>query len=81
MTTANLKSKLEKMNIDYSIVNINDYNYDINFSINNYSFSAGYFKGSDIIDDFCRNICYDNVDQEMQRRFFKSFNELLKYSR
>lgn len=81
MTITNLKSKLQKMNIDYSIVNINDYNYDINFSINNLSFSAGYSKGSEIIEDLCRNICYDNLNQEMQRRFFKNFNELLRYSK
>lgn len=81
MTTSNLISKLNKLNINYSIVDINGYNQDIAFSINGMSFKAGFVKGIEIIEDFCREICFDNNIQEVQRRFFNNFNQILKYAK
>jgi hypothetical protein len=37
--------------------------------------------GYNVIQDFCREICFDNVNQEMQRRFFDNFNKILKYTK
>jgi hypothetical protein len=53
---------------------------DIQFTINNKTFKAGYFKGETEIQDYCIEICWDNDNQEMQRRFFSNFNRLLKYA-
>jgi hypothetical protein len=80
MTTATLKNKLSKMNISFNETDYNGYNKDINFSINGMNFCAGFNSGNDEIQDFCREICFDNTNQDMQRRFFKNFNELIKYS-
>jgi hypothetical protein len=80
MTTLNLISKLNKINIAYSIIDHNGYNKDIAFSINGLNFKAGFSEGKTVIEDFCREICFDNNTQEMQRRFFGSFNQLLKYA-
>ena len=80
MTTANLISKLNKMNIESTIVNDNDYNMDVEFIINGMTFKAGFIKGQNIILDFCREICFDKSSQEMQRRFFDNFNKLVKYA-
>lgn len=80
MTTQSLQSKLSKMNISYSIIDFNGYNKEIAFSINGLNFKAGFTEGKTIIEDLCREICFDNNTQEMQRRFFGSFNQLLKYA-
>jgi hypothetical protein len=80
MTTAQLKSKLTKMNVSFTEVDYNGYNKDICFSINNMNFAAGYNTKDNEIEDFCRNICFDNDNQETQRRFFRNFNQLLKYA-
>jgi hypothetical protein len=80
MTTTNLIAKLNKMNITYSIVDINGYNQDIKFTINGMVFAAGFTTQSNIIEDFCREISFDKVNQEMQRRFFYNFNKCLKYA-
>jgi hypothetical protein len=80
MTTANLISKLTKMNVAYTVVDVNGYNMDIEFSINGLNFSAGFNTSKNIIEDFSRAICYDNVNQEMQRRFFTNFNKLISYA-
>jgi hypothetical protein len=53
---------------------------DISFSINGMNFKAGYFKYENIIQDYCREICYNQSEQEMQRRFFESFNKLITYA-
>jgi hypothetical protein len=80
MTTTNLITKLNKMNIPYTILDCNGYNMDIEFTINNYTFKAGFFKGEIEIQDFCREICFDVSEQEMRRRFFDNFNKVLKYA-
>jgi hypothetical protein len=80
MTTTNLISKLTKMNVEYTILEGNGYNKDIQFFINGLTFKAGFTEASSTIEDFCREICYDDCNQEMQRRFFKNFNQLLRYA-
>ena len=77
MKVLNLTSKLNKMNIPFVVVDVNDYNKDIVFQINNKTFKAGFTDASGIVEDFCREICWDNVDQEMQRVFYSNFNKLL----
>jgi len=44
MTVANLKSKLTKMNIPFSILENNGYNKDIQFSINGLTFKATFVE-------------------------------------
>ena len=80
MTTTNLINKLNKMNIPYTILDCNGYNMDIQFSINDKTFKAGFFKGEKEIQDFCRDIVFDVSEQEMRRRFFENFNQVLKYA-
>ncbi len=80
MTTAQLKNKLTKMNIQFTEVDYNGYNKDICFCINNMNFAAGFNAKSEIIEDFSRNICYNVSEQETQRRFFTNFNQLIKYA-
>ena len=80
MTTTNLISKLNKMNIPFTILDCNGYNMDIKFIINGLTFKAGYCKDKLIIQDFCREICFDNCTQETQRRFFDNFNKVIKYA-
>lgn len=82
MKVQRLISKLTKMNISHIIVlDGNSYNKDIVFSINGLVFKAGFRDGGLIIDDYCREICFDESTQEMQRRFFANFNQILKYSK
>lgn len=77
MKVSNLTSKLNKMKVPFTVVDVNEWNKDIVFQINGKTFKAGFTAASDVIEDFCREICYDNVDQEMQRVFYKNFNQLL----
>ena len=81
MKTQNLISKLTKMNIEFSIVDCNGYNKDIEFKINGMFFKAGFTSDSDKIQDFCRDICFDNTNQETTRRFFDNFTHLLRYAK
>jgi hypothetical protein len=80
MKVLSLVSKLNKMKVPFVVVDVNEYNKDIVFQINSMNFKAGYVEGSEEVEDFCREICWDNVDQEMQRRFFDNFNQLVKYA-
>jgi hypothetical protein len=80
MTTTNLIAKLTKLNVAYTVLEGNGYNKDISFSINGLNFLAGFYEGQNVVIDFCREICYDNNTQEMQRRFFDNFNKVLKYA-
>jgi hypothetical protein len=80
MTTSTLISKLNKMNIESTIVDDNGYNMDVKFIINGMTFKAGFIKGQNVIQDFCREIYFDKSNQETQRRFFDNFNKLLKYT-
>jgi hypothetical protein len=80
MTTTNLISKLTKLNVPYKILDCNGYNMDIEFTINEKTFKAGFFKGETLIQDFCREIVFDVTEQEMIRRFFDNFNQILKYT-
>lgn len=80
MKIENLKSKLAKMNIPFTILQGNGYNKDIEFSINGITFKAGFTEGKTEIDDFCRELCFDKSEQEMQRRFFDNFNQLVRYA-
>ena len=80
MTTTALISKLTKLNIPHNILDCNGYNMDIEFTINGKTFKAGFFKGETEIQDFCRDIVFDQSEQEMRRRFFTNFSQLLKYA-
>jgi hypothetical protein len=80
MTTATLIKKLNKMNVEHTIVDFNGYNMDIVFTICGMTFNAGFIKGQDEVQDFCREICFDVCSQETTRRFFANFNQLLKYA-
>lgn len=80
MKVLSLVSKLNKMKVPFVVVDVNEYNKDIVFSLNGLQFKAGYVEGSEEVEDFCREICWDNVDQEMQRRFFDNFSQLVKYA-
>jgi hypothetical protein len=78
MKITSLISKLNKMNVSHEIVNNNGYNADIKFTINEKSFYAGIVEGKDTIQDYCREIGYDNANQETQRIFYENINHLLK---
>ena len=65
---------------EQSYADVNGYNQDVEFSINNMTFKAGYLIGGDVVEDFCREICFDKSTQETQRRFFDNFNQVLKYA-
>jgi hypothetical protein len=80
MKSATLIKKLEKFGIPYNVVDVNGYNKDIEFTINDTNFKAGIIEGKEEVQDFCREICYDKVRDEMQRRFFRNFKELLRYA-
>ncbi len=81
MIAKSLIAKLKKNNIEFNIVDINGYNKEILFSINNMSFSADF---NDSIDNevlsFARDIWYNSASQEMERRYISNFNQLLKYA-
>jgi len=80
MTTANLISKLNKMNITSTIVDMTGYNKEVQFSINGLNYSADFNIEKMEIESFSRDICFDNTNQEMQRRFFSNFSQLIKYA-
>ena len=81
MTTTNLIAKLTKMNVSSTILEGNGYNKDVQFSINGLTFLAGFVEGRNEVQDICREICYDNSNQEMQRRFFDNLNQVLRYAK
>jgi hypothetical protein len=78
MTTTQLISKLDKMNVSHEVINSNDFNFDIRFKINGSYFQAGYTANSNVITDFCKELFYCNSDQETKYRFYSNFSQLLK---
>ena len=80
MTTQNLISKLNKMNVSHTVLENNGYNKDIQFTINGLIFKAGFREGKKIVEDFCTEICYDNCNQKTRRRFFDNFKQVLRYA-
>ena len=79
MKITSLISKLNKMNVSHEIVNDNGYNADIQFVINGKIFEASIVEGNDTILHYSKDLYFDNVNQETQRRFYDNFNQLLKY--
>ena len=80
MKSATLKKRLKNMGIPYNVVDVNGYNKDIEFTINGTDFKAGIIEGKEEVQDFCREIFYDKVREQMARRFFRNFKELLRYA-
>lgn len=80
MKTETLIQKLTKLNIQNKIVDLNGYNKDMYFKINGLQFVAGISYDGKVITDFCREICFDHANQEMQRRFFANFAALMRYA-
>jgi hypothetical protein len=80
MTTANLIKKLTNLNIPYNIVNTNEYNKEIVFTIKYITFRADYNVDKNIINSYYKVTGYDNLSQETTRRFFDNFNKVLRYS-
>jgi len=80
MTTSNLINKLNKMNVTNKVIDINSYNKDVVFVINNITFHAGFNADKNIVIDYHTNICYDNCNQETERRFFDNLNQILRYA-
>lgn len=78
MTKQNLISKLNKMNVEVSILDLNGYNKDFLFTINNKKYAAGFTDNNIKIEDLTRIIYYDNTNQCSTRLFFKTFKALLK---
>ena len=80
MNTAQLTIKLSKLNIPHSIIDVNEFNKDIKFTINGLEFYAAYTANDNTISDFCRVTAYDKINQEHSYRFFNSLNSVLKYA-
>ena len=79
MTVKNLISKLTKNGVTYTILDYG-YNKDIEFMINGITFKSGFTEGKTTVEDFCSELYYDNCNQEIQRRFFDNFNQVLRYA-
>jgi hypothetical protein len=80
MTTSTLEKKLTKLGIPFNIVDYNGFNFDYAFSIHGMNFRAAFNADSDIITNFCRNMCWNDSEQEMDRRWFDTFSKLIKYA-
>ena len=78
MKASNLINKLQKMDIEYKINDVNGYNFDIVFEIKGVTFFAGFNNVSREIEDYCKEVGYDNANQEFRRVFYTNFNQLLK---
>jgi hypothetical protein len=81
MTTKSLISKLTKLSITHSVIDYNGFNQEIKFTINDLVYFASYNVKDTIIDYFYCNHYYDNANQEMNRTFYHSFNQILRYSK
>ena len=79
MTKRFLLSKLDKLGIQYTILNQNEFNKSIKFSINNFVFFADFNNDSTKIQSICTEYSFDQANQETERRFFDSFNSVLSY--
>jgi hypothetical protein len=77
MTTKNLENKLNKMGVNFKIVQYNEFNSDYVFMINGKTYQAGFNVRDNKITDYCRAIGYCQSSQETQRIFFKNFNKVL----
>jgi hypothetical protein len=80
MKATTLISKLKKMNINFNLVVLNDYNRTIEFSINGKKYSADWNVGEENVHSFCVELGYCESSQETQRRFFDNFSQVLKNS-
>lgn len=80
MKVKTLLKRLEGLNIPYAIEDVNGYNKDVLFTINETNFTAGFIEGREEVEDFCRPIYFDQVSQQMVNRFFRNFKELLRYA-
>ena len=66
------------MNIEYKINDVNGFNFDVVFIIKGITFFAGFNNVSRVIEDYCKEIGYDNANQSFDRVFYSNFNKLLK---
>lgn len=80
MTKDNLKKRLEKRNILYTEKDYNGYNKSIIFAINGKTFEADYEEFNHKIDVYSHVYDYDNLNQEHNRFFFHSLNQVIRYA-
>lgn len=69
------------MNVEHSILENNGYNKQIKFSINGVIFKAAFTEGKPLIEDFCRELSYDEANQETDRLFFTSLSQVIEYAK
>ena len=74
MKVTTLKNKLNKLNVNFT-----ESNGDIVFKLNKKTYTADTNNGDQIISYF-HIYGYDESNQEHDRRFFDSFNQVIRHS-
>lgn len=80
MKLSTLLNKLSKLKIESEVVNNNDYNKTLKFSLNNKKYEATYNSKDLEVDSYSYSYGYDDASQETQRRFFDNFNQVKRHS-
>ena len=78
MTVSQLTSKLIKLNVEFEMIDINEFNKSVHFEINGSKYECDYTAISNVISDYSKFIGTDNTDQSFRYRFFDSFSQLIK---
>lgn len=81
MTIANLIAKLNKLNISYTIDDLNGYCKTIIFSVNGRNVYANFYETGEKprVDNFSVIYGYNDAIQEQCRFFFKTLNRVFEF--
>ena len=74
MKVTTLKNKLNKLNVNFT-----ELNGDIVFKLNKKTYTAVTDNGGQVF-DYAHIYGYDEASQEHDRRFFDSFNQVIRHS-
>lgn len=80
MTTANLKNRLSKKNIVFAEKSYNYLNKSIIFTINNTKFEADFDSNKNEITCYSTDYGFNPLNEERNRHFFYSFNQVVRYA-
>ena len=77
MKVKSLISKLQKMAIDFVVIDHNGHNQEVEFKINGKSYSAKYDTKHYKVYAYSQDVCYNDCSQETSRNFFYNFNQVM----
>ena len=80
MQISTLNKKLSKSNVSTEVIDHNDFNKSLIFTLNGKQYEASFNSDEMKVNSYCIEFGYDEANQESRTRFFDTFTQVLNHS-